>query len=817
VAILSNKEKLLASAQKFLAKGQVARAIKDYQKLVELDPRDVRNRQKLAELYSRDNHPSEAVEAYEGVAKHYAENGFYLKAIAVYKQMQKLEPTRVSIYHRLAELNEKQGLVGNALAEYRSLVAYYEKNAMLPEAINVLQKMRDLEPENLNIRVKIAETYATGKLKQKAREEFQEILNLLHQKQDFTRILKLYDLFLPHFDGDIELEIGQAETLIARGDIDHGLDNLKSLLKKAPDNTEILLVLAQGYRNKNDYENERLTFQHLLKNAPDELEFREGYILACLNQGDLPRALDELEDWKETFFAAGKVALLKEYYERLNDAHLEDDRVMKTLHSIYELTGEGEKLFALISAMPAAVDGFDAGSETEGGEEILDGSMLEDAVEDLEELEALDEIDAAQALPNLDQGVAEAGLEAEPGMTQVVEGEAQEIPLEFLEGVGELVFDDPVVEDEPVAVDEAPTVAEEVTAGAEEELELELELDLEMDEEILPVLEEVDEPLETLPLLEELEPVIDLAAEDGTELAEVELELDEDLLLVAEPEPEPEPEPELVVEPDAETLAKATAQATRADLEEAEFYFQQGLYDEATRVLDGLLAAAPDCAEAQAKLAEIQAIVEARTVAEETAEASPTGDYFDLAGELRDEAEGIVAAENGEGEPGFQFDGSSPSGAGEGVDQIDLEDAESHYNLGIAYKEMGLTDDAIVEFDKAARSPVRALDAVTLKGICLAEKGDHAEAEQTFIAGLGSLRLSKDETASLRYELGLLYQAWQRPQQALEAFEAVAAEDPFYRDVGEKVAALRAELGVVDGETAGSAAAAGKKSRVSYL
>ena len=804
MTILSNKEKLLASAQKFLAKGQVARAIKDYQKLVELDPRDVRNRQKLAELYSRDQRSGDAVEAYEGVAKHYAENGFYLKAIAVYKQMQKLEPTRVSIYHRLAELNEKQGLVGNALAEYRSLVAYYEKNSMLPEAINVLQKMRELEPENLNIRVKMTETYASGGLKQKAREEFQEILNLLHQKQDFTRILKLYEFFLPHFAGDIELEIGQAETLIARGDIERGLDNLKGLLKKAPDSTEILLVLAQGYRTREDFENERLTYQHLLKNAPEELEFREGYILACLNQRDFPRALNELEDWKETFFAAGKVALLKEHYERLKDAHLGDERVMKTLHSIYELTGEGEKLFELISAMPAAVDGFDAGGGIGAEEEILDGSILEDAVEDLEELEDLDEIE------DLEDLAAPAGTFPEPLGTGVdIEEEAQEIPLEFLEGVGELVFDNPVVEEEPVQVDAVPTAAGEESVGAEDDLEMELELDLEMDEELLPVLEVDEEPsLETLPVLEELEPVAEPTADEETDLAEVELELDEEVLLPAEPELELELELEPVVAPDAEILVKAAMPAIQADLEEAEFYFQQGLYEDATRVLDGLLGTVPDCAEALAKLAEIRAVIEAAS------QDSQAGEYVDLAGELRDETEAATDAGKAEA---FHFDGSLASGPGEGVDQIDLEDAESHYNLGIAYKEMGLTDDAIVEFDKAARSPARALDAVTLKGICLAEKGDHAEAEQTFIAGLGSLRLSSAEAASLRYELGLLYQAWQRPQQALEAFEAVAAEDHFYRDVGEKVAALREELGLADGETAGSAAPAGKKNRVSYL
>ena len=332
---MSNKEKLLASAQKFLQKGQIARAIKDYQKLLELDPRDVRIRQKLAELYSRDRRTEEALEAYEAVAKHYTESGFYLKSIAVYKQMQKIEPTRASIYHRLAELNEKQGLIGNALSEYRSLVAYYEKNAMLPEAIKVLEKMKELEPENLNLRVKVAETYAHEGLKEKAREEILEILEQLREKQDFARILKLYDLFLPHFPGDLELQTGQARALLEQGETDRALESLKGLLQQDPDNTAILPVLALCYRKKGEFENERLTYQHLLKIAPEDLGFREGHILASLDQGDFPRALNELEEWKEAFLAAGKGELLKKFYEQQGDSGSDDPQATKTLHSLY--------------------------------------------------------------------------------------------------------------------------------------------------------------------------------------------------------------------------------------------------------------------------------------------------------------------------------------------------------------------------------------------------------------------------------------------------------------------------------------------------
>ena len=68
----TNKDKLLESAQKNLKKKQVVKAIKDYVKIVELDPADVRSRQKLAELYVRTSKNTEAYEQYESVAKYFS-------------------------------------------------------------------------------------------------------------------------------------------------------------------------------------------------------------------------------------------------------------------------------------------------------------------------------------------------------------------------------------------------------------------------------------------------------------------------------------------------------------------------------------------------------------------------------------------------------------------------------------------------------------------------------------------------------------------------------------------------------------------------
>jgi tetratricopeptide (TPR) repeat protein len=148
----SKKEKFLESAQKFILKGQLDRAIKDYEQVVALDPNDIRHRQRLAELLVRANRKEEAISEYEAIGKYYADNAYYLKAIAVYKQVQKLDPSNIKICFNLATLNEKQGLTGNALAEYSRVYNHYDKSGKSAEALSILESMMAIDPENLNTR-----------------------------------------------------------------------------------------------------------------------------------------------------------------------------------------------------------------------------------------------------------------------------------------------------------------------------------------------------------------------------------------------------------------------------------------------------------------------------------------------------------------------------------------------------------------------------------------------------------------------------------------------------------------------------------------
>lgn len=698
----ANKSKLLESAQKNLKKKQISKAIKDYIKVVEIDPADVRSRQKLAELLVRSSRNAEAYEHFESVAKYFSTNGFYLKAIAIYKQMQRLDSSQIALYSRLAELNEKQGLVGNAMAEYRNLVSYYERNGMIADVIKVLEKMCELDASNLNVRVKLAEIYATNERQEEGLVEFEGVLTSLSEKNDFDKILKLYKMFMPLFPDNQKLKMGLALTLYEKGELTKGVSILTTLLQDKPDDPDLLRLIARGYVDLSDWTNAAQTYQKLLELDPSDLETRELFIQSQLDSGQYDRALEELEEWKDSFFKADRLDQLKLHYEVLKEQLPDNSSVLQTLDSIYELTGEGEKLLDIMSEKE------DAPSEIEL-EETLSDSILASAEEDIE-MDILSE-------------------DVDDLLTEAPEEEF-DLQLESL--------------------DEDDSSFAEDDASSEDSV---IELDLKDSEEL------------------------DFAVEDDLDLS--------------------------FSLPDAE--ADDTAPVTEhrdinAQLEEAEFYIQQGLYAEAEKLCTDILNYAPDSEECRAKLNVILSHLN------EEEQEEPVG-LQDLSVELlspdSDDKDGdFFNALEDEEQKVFRTD----------VDeQIAADDMESHYNLGIAYREMGLLDDAVSEFEKAEKDPSRYVDCQTLKGLCFTDKGDFANAELMYQQALDSQHLEDDQRLSLSFELASLYEATERLEEALSSYRVVMSQDENYREVKNKVVSLQRKLGIVVEEEVVT------KERISFL
>ena len=119
-----DREKVQQAAQKLVEKKKYKEAVLEYQKITAADPNDARTLLKIGDLQSKLASHAEAVATYESVAKLYANQGFALKAIAVYKQIREiiakyapnLEERYSHVGPKLAELYQQLGLISDALA-----------------------------------------------------------------------------------------------------------------------------------------------------------------------------------------------------------------------------------------------------------------------------------------------------------------------------------------------------------------------------------------------------------------------------------------------------------------------------------------------------------------------------------------------------------------------------------------------------------------------------------------------------------------------------------------------------------------------------
>ena len=128
-------------------------------------------------------------------------------------------------------------------------------------------------------------------------------------------------------------------------------------------------------------------------------------------------------------------------------------------------------------------------------------------------------------------------------------------------------------------------------------------------------------------------------------------------------------------------------------------------------------------------------------------------------------------------------------------DNLDSEDFQSHYDLGIAFKEMGLLDEAIAQFQRALRSPDGRLKASEALGIAFYDKGRHAIAEAVLSRAVANLAGADDEKIGLIYWLGRALEAQGREGDALPWYERALAVDIRFLDITERISRLSAGQG----------------------
>ncbi|HZN03217.1 MAG TPA: tetratricopeptide repeat protein [Candidatus Polarisedimenticolia bacterium] len=184
----------------------------------------------------------------------------------------------------------------------------------------------------------------------------------------------------------------------------------------------------------------------------------------------------------------------------------------------------------------------------------------------------------------------------------------------------------------------------------------------------------------------------------------------------------------------------------------------------------------------------------------ETPVADETGDFFDLAGELDrsmedEQAKTDAAAKEALDSQAHTFEDIFAAFRKGVEQQVDSDDFDTHYNLGIAYKEMGLVDEAIGEFQFAARDPNRALECCGILGLCFRDKGMPDLALKWYKRGLDMPGLDEHQSVGLRYDMAEVHREKGEVDEALRIYMEVFGVDSTYREVGSRIKELKAQSG----------------------
>jgi tetratricopeptide (TPR) repeat protein len=138
-----DKENILDTAQKFVLKGQLKKAIVEYLRLVEADPQDKRLHLKLGDLYLKNGEEDKAIQAYLKVANLYGEEDLNFRAISIYKKILSINPKFTEAFHKIAILYLKEGLAGNAKNYYQSILQINPRDS---EALKALRNIESPQP-----------------------------------------------------------------------------------------------------------------------------------------------------------------------------------------------------------------------------------------------------------------------------------------------------------------------------------------------------------------------------------------------------------------------------------------------------------------------------------------------------------------------------------------------------------------------------------------------------------------------------------------------------------------------------------------------
>ncbi len=757
------KSKILENAQQFTLRGQIQKAIEEWKKLLTNTPNDANIYNTLGDLclknQSSRSASEEAISYYVNAAKIFESSGFALKAIAVYKKILKIDPTHKEIYLRLGDLNRERGLIGNAREDYLFAAKLYSQGGLIKEALEVYRKIADLDPSNLSVRKKIAEIFLKEGLRREAIEEYNKVATAHLRSGERDEAEGLYKLILTLEPNNVNAIVEVGRLYLGSGHFEEAIGYGKRAFELSPDSQEVLSLLVDSYNKARMYDEAEGLINRILESNPDQISYRDTLASILLNRGDTERAASE-------YLSIGKAYFIQ---EDLDKAHFYAEKAARISPDMIETH---ELLFEIYSNSAKKEETVGKGLflakhfHESGDAEKAKGYYLKILKEDPYNVEAKDGL---EKISDIETPYVEL-VGKEEGVVDV-SGQLASAEVYIKYGLMEK------------AVAELQNIVNKIDPN-NEEAHVKLK-------GIYKTLREHDKAIEECLTLLSI-------YESSGELEKIEMVIREAMDI--------NPGDRRVKEY-KERFMRLPKVDIEEMLEEARFYAQQGMVDEAINVYEKILHIDPGNEEALTRTTALrrtgaEVIIPEVEIIKPVEE--PLASFFDLGEALKEEVieepeQGSACIERSE----KLTPAESPLARSfeeifqefhEGLKaQLGTEDFETHYNLGIAYKEMGLLEEAIEEFKYSIPETPRFLDASYMIALCYKELGKYQEAIEALERTIASHQYNDQRHLVVKYELGVLLEITGRKGDALQVFTQIHDTDATYRDVSEKILNLQRE------------------------
>lgn len=307
---IENRLKILQQAEKLFKQGKIDTAIKEYQKIIELKPDDLEVRRIIGDLYLKLNKLPEAIKQFEWISDFYLKEGFFTKAIAMYRRITRIEPQNEAISFKLADLYTKQGLVIEAKQIYLEMAEEYKRQNNQKKALGIYKKILEFDRSNTKMRILLADNYLREDMKDEAISEYLIASDILIKKREFV---PAEELLLQAYNKVKHLKIFEKliSCYISQGNANKAIQMLKNMGEEIFKHLSLLKILGELYFKNNLIEEAEQIYKKIAEIDPNETE-----VIMKLGKVYLQR--EEFEKAYQLFLPTIDRFIEKEKYDEAN-------------------------------------------------------------------------------------------------------------------------------------------------------------------------------------------------------------------------------------------------------------------------------------------------------------------------------------------------------------------------------------------------------------------------------------------------------------------------------------------------------------------